>query len=362
MSLVTPFCQIHEQLGARMVDFAGWRMPLLYHSIIAEHQHTRAAASVFDVSHMGRLAITGPDAEKLIESTATRKVGDQQVGRARYALVCNQSGGVLDDVLVYRYADRWMIVCNASNRERVVDWLIERAAGLNARLTDQTQATGMLAIQGPRAVGLIDSMLPDVGVAKLKRYAFLTGDYMGMDYTISRTGYTGEDGVEVIFPAMAATLLWPYISSLGDGSVKPAGLGARDTLRLEAGMPLYGHELDEAHDPLSAGLTFAVNLDKPFIGRDAMARVAEQGPSRRLIGLSMPGRKAARQGYTVLSDGRPVGTVTSGTLSPTLGHPIAMAWVDSGLAAEGTRLAVDVRGEAIEAAVVPLPFYKAKKA
>jgi len=361
MSLRTPLCSIHEQLGARMVEFAGWRMPLLYTSIIGEHQHTRTAASIFDVSHMGRLVVSGTDSERLIEQVATRKVADQPVGRARYSLLCNEGGGALDDVLIYRYEDRWMIVCNASNREKIVAWLAARSAGLNVRLDDRTTSTTMVAIQGPRAVPLIDAMLPDVGVGGLKRYAFLSGSYMMMSYTISRTGYTGEDGVEIVFPATAASLLWPYVSSLGDGEVKPAGLGARDTLRLEAGMPLYGHELDEQHDPLSAGLDFAVSLDKDFIGRDALARVAAEGPRQKLVGLTMPGRKAARQGYAVLAGGRTVGVVTSGTFSPTLGHPIAMAWVDSAHAAVGNRLAIDVRGELLDAMVVELPFYKAKK-
>lgn len=358
MSLCTPFCSIHEQLGARMVDFAGWRMPLLYGSIIEEHKHTRTEAALFDVSHMGRLVFTGPDAEKLIEKVATRRIADQKVGRARYGLVCNENGFPLDDILVYRYADHWMIVCNASNRDKVVDWLKAHAAGLNVNLDDQTTRTAMVALQGPKAVGLVDRMLPDIGVAKLVRYGFVTGSYMGMNYTISRTGYTGEDGVEVIFPAMAAGMLWPYIAGLEGGIVKPAGLGARDTLRLEAAMPLYGHELDDRHDPISAGLNFGVSLDKDFIGRDALAKIAAAGPKQKLVGLALAGKKAARAGHTVLAAGAPVGLVTSGAMSPTLGFPIAMAYVDAAKSAVGTKLAVDIRGEQAEATVVAMPFYK----
>lgn len=361
MSLCTPFCSIHEQLGARMVDFAGWRMPLLYHSILDEHKHTRSEVSIFDVSHMGRLVFTGPDAGKLIETVVTRKVADQPVGRVRYGLVCNEQGFPLDDVLVYRYADRWMIVCNASNRDKVVEWIKGHAAGLDASLDDQTARSAMVALQGPKAVGIVDRMLPDIGVGALVRYGFVTGSYMGLGYTISRTGYTGEDGVEVVFPAMAGAMLWPYISSLDGGVVQPAGLGARDTLRLEAGMPLYGHELDDAHDPISAGLNFGVSLDKEFIGRDALAKIAAEGPKRKLVGLAMSGKKAARQGHAVLSNGQPVGVVTSGAMSPTLGYPIAMAYVDATASAVGTKLAVDIRGEQAEATVVALPFYKAKK-
>lgn len=361
MSLCTPFCSIHEQLGARMVDFAGWRMPLLYSSILDEHKHTRTAASLFDVSHMGRLIFTGPDAEKLIETVTTRKVADQKPGRARYGLVCNENGFPLDDILVYRYTDHWMIVCNASNREKVVAWINTHSAGLNVHLDDQTTTTAMLALQGPRAVALVDGMMPDIGVAKLVRYGFVTGNYMGMNYTISRTGYTGEDGVEVIFPVAAAGLLWPYVSSLGDGAVKPAGLGARDTLRLEAAMPLYGHELDDSHDPISAGLNFGVSLDKSFIGRDALAKIAADGPRRKLVGLAIAGKKAGRQGHVILAGGSPVGVITSGAMSPTLGYPIAMAYVDAAVSAVGTKLAVDIRGEQAEATVVAMPFYKAKK-
>ena len=361
MSLCTPFCSIHERLGARMVDFAGWRMPLLYQGIIPEHLHTRTAASVFDVSHMGRLRLTGPDAARLIDQVATRQVSDQRVGVIRYGLLCTETGCPLDDILIYRCPDDWLIVCNASNRARVVEWIKQHSAGLNVRMDDQTQATAMLAVQGPLARGLVDQMMPDAGVGKLSRYGFVTGSYLGMNYIISRTGYTGEDGVEVIFPAGAAELVWPYVSSLGDGVVKPAGLGARDTLRLEAAMPLYGHELDEQHDPLSAGLTFAVNLDKPFIGRDALARVAAEGPKQKLVGLKLTGPRSARQGYTVLAGKTPVGLVTSAAVSPTLGCPIAMAYVDAVAAVVGTTLSIDLRGPQAEAVVVELPFYKAKK-
>jgi aminomethyltransferase len=361
MSLCTPFCSIHEKLSARMVDFAGWRMPLLYEGIIPEHLHTRAAASVFDVSHMGRLRLSGPDATRLIDQVATRRVSDQKVGVIRYGLICNPAGFPLDDILIYRTTDDWLIVCNASNRARVVEWITEHSAGYNVHMDDQTLATAMLAVQGPLARGLVDQMMPDAGVGKLSRYGFVAGSYMGMKYLISRTGYTGEDGVEVIFPGGAAALVWPFVSSLGEGRVKPAGLGARDTLRLEAAMPLYGHELDEQHDPISAGLTFSVNLDKSFIGRDALARVAAEGPKQKLVGLKLAGPRSARQGYTVLAGTTPVGLVTSAAVSPTLGCPIAMAYVDAVAAAVGTKLAIDLRGPLAEAEVVELPFYKAKK-
>ncbi|MCG3181323.1 MAG: Aminomethyltransferase [Phycisphaerae bacterium] len=362
MSLRTPFCDLHERMGARMVDFAGWRMPLLYSSIIEEHTTCRHHAAIFDISHMGRLILTGPDAEKLVEKVATRKVADQKVGRARYALVCNEQGFALDDILIYRYEEYWLIVCNASNRDKIVAWLNRHVAGLKVQIADRTAETAMIALQGPDVIDMVSTKIYDAGIAGLKRYAFTAGRYMGIEYTISRTGYTGEDGIEAIFPANTAMLIWPYISSLGeDHPLKPAGLGARDTLRLEAAMPLYGHELDEQHDPISAGLSFAVSLDKDFIGRDALAKVAEQGPRQKLVGLSMEGRKAARQGHAVLAAGKVVGVVTSGALSPTLGHPIAMAYVDADKSADGTMLSVDCRGANLDAKVVPLPFYKAAK-
>ncbi len=344
-----------------MVDFAGWEMPLLFKGIIEEHRHTRSAASVFDVSHMGRLELTGPDAEALLERVCTRKLGDAVVGQSRYSHVCNKDGGILDDVIVSRFEDHWLMVCNASNRDRILAWLNEHAAGRNVEITDRTEETMMIAAQGPLAMGLMGRLLP-VPLAELKRYHFRSGEYMSTPYAIFRSGYTGEDGVEIVLPATIAQLITGYLfdQSSEDESLKPAGLGARDTLRLEAAMPLYGHELHEKTDSLSAGLAWCVDLSKDFIGVETLRQIARTGPKRKLAGLELAGRRIARQHAAVLDDGRSVGEVTSGTLSPTLERSIAMAYVDAGLVEEGRLLAVDLGGKQAEAKIVRLPFYKRK--
>jgi aminomethyltransferase len=349
------------RLGAKMVDFAGWEMPLLFSSIIEEHRHTRNAASVFDVSHMGRIELSGPDAEDLLQRVCTRQLGDAAVGQSRYSHVCNESGGILDDVIVSRYEDHWLMVCNASNRERIRDWLGLQASGREVTLVDKTEETMMIAIQGPEAVGLLARMLP-IPVADLKRYHFHSGDYMFTPYSIFRSGYTGEDGIEIIMPAGIAELIAGFLQGgdVDDHGLKPAGLGARDTLRLEAGMPLYGHELSEETDSLSAGLGWCVDLKKDFIGVEALRRVAQAGPRRRLAGIELEGRRIARQYMPVIHENRAVGEVTSGTFSPTLQRSIAMAYVDSALARDGQPLAVDLGGRQAEAKAVKLPFYKRK--
>ncbi len=360
--LRTPLYDIHVSLGARLVDFAGWEMPILFTGIVEEHLHTRSSCSLFDVSHMGRLELRGPDAQPLLDRLVTRNLARVAPGQAAYAHMCREDGGILDDVLVYRYDDHWMVVCNASNREKIVAWIRAHLTGRNVELLDRTEQTAMIAVQGPRAIPLLDAMLP-VKASELKRYRFTTGDFMGMRYTLSRTGYTGEDGVEVIVPAPAAEMAYNFIQ--GEDSlrrqVKPAGLGARDTLRLEAAMPLYGHELTEDIDSISAGQDWCVHLDHDFIGVEALRRVKEHGPARRLVGLELAGKRIARQGADILADNRPAGVVTSGTMSPTLGKSIAMGFVAAELAAPGSAVRIDLRGRVEEARVVPLPFYKLPK-
>ncbi len=357
----TPLYNFHTRLGAKMVDFAGWEMPLLFTSIIEEHRHTRSAASVFDVSHMGRIELTGPDAEALLERVCTRRIGDAVVGQSRYSHICNERGGILDDVIVSRFEDHWLVVCNASNRDRIVSWLREQSAGLDLELTDRTEETLMVAIQGPLAVGLVGRLLP-VPVADLKRYHFHSGNYMFTPYAVFRSGYTGEDGVEIILPAGVAAFLAGHLTGEGveDQSLKPAGLGARDTLRLEAGMPLYGHELHENTDSISADLAWCVDLNKDFIGVETLRQVAREGPRHKLVGLELAGRRIARQHAPVLQGSHPVGEVTSGTFSPTLERSIAMAYVDADLTEPGRELVVDLGGRQAEARVVKLPFYKRK--
>lgn len=345
-----------------MVDFAGWEMPLLYSGIVEEHVHTRRAASVFDVSHMGRLGIHGTGATDLLQRVCTRQLGDMAVGQSRYSLVCHEDGGVLDDVIVSRYGNHWLMVCNASNREKIVAWL-GRHAGDGVEVRDETEATLMVAIQGPEAVGWLSGKLP-VPVAALKRYRFIAGDLMMIPYAVFRSGYTGEDGVELIVPAGVAAMLSGVLGDFGSASsvIRPAGLGARDTLRMEAGMPLYGHELHEEIDPLSAGLDWCVDLEKDFIGAEPLRAIAKRGPARRLVGLELDGKRIARQGAAIHDGDRPVGEVTSGTSSPTLGKSIAMGYLEAALAEPGRSLTVATGRGRSAATVTALPFYRRGRA
>lgn len=357
--LKTPLHDYHVQLGAKMVDFAGWEMPLLYRGILEEHAHTRRAGSIFDVSHMGRLLLRGSDAERLLQLVCTRQLGDAVTGQSRYGMICNERGGILDDVIVSRYEDHWMVVCNASNRSKILSWLQTHGREMQVEVEDTTESTLMLAIQGPGVIPRLAPMLP-TSIAELKRYRFTSGTYMFVPYTLARSGYTGEDGVELILPASAAQFLVGFLGSLSEGEdgIRPAGLGARDTLRLEAAMPLYGHELDEKIDPLSAGQAWCVDLSKDFIGAESLRTIAQAGPAYSLAGLELQGRRIARQGAQVSSGKDVIGRVTSGTFSPTLQKSIAMAYLQRSHAGVGQRLAVDVGGKPVDAVVVKLPFYK----
>jgi aminomethyltransferase len=362
--LKTPLHGWHAAHGARLVDFAGWQMPVQYGSIVLEHQATRQAAALFDVSHMGRIRFDGPSAETFLDRLLTRKVVGIGPGKIRYSLICNQDGGILDDVLIYHlHAHRgglyYQLVVNASNREKILAWLAaQKKPADDVQFADQTLATAMIAVQGPLALRIAE---PLVG-ADLGGLAYYTGcetTICGHAGLVSRTGYTGEDGCELIVPADAAIEVWERLFTAGrELGVAAAGLGARDTLRLEAAMPLYGHELSESIDPLQAGLAFAVNLQgRDFIGSTAIA-AKQDDPSRPVrIGLTLAERRVPREHYPVLSGGQKVGEVTSGTFSPTLQKPIAMAYVSPAAAKIGNVLAVDIRGTAEPAQVVPLPFY-----
>jgi len=355
----TPLHSFHLRHNARMTEFAGWQLPLLYTGIAEEHRRTREGAGLFDISHMGRIELRGDDAGPLLQRVCTRRIDDQQVGQSRYSHVCNEQGGILDDVIVSRYADRWLMVCNAANRLRILAWLEEHAAGRRVTIQDRTESTMMVALQGPQALAVAERRLP-MPVRDIGRYRFVTGEYLFFSYTVFRSGYTGEDGLEIILPASLGAMAAGFLGELLEAGVTPAGLGARDTLRLEAGMPLYGHELTEAVDPISAGQGWCVDLTRDFIGVQALRRVADQGPARRLVGLELEGRRIARQGAVVRLGERPVGQVTSGTLSPTLDRSIAMAYVDAALAVEETALCVDLGGRPTPAKVVRLPFYRRK--
>jgi len=358
----TPFYDYHTSVGAKIVDFAGWEMPILYRSIVDEHEQTRRSGSVFDVSHMGRLAFTGPDAARFLDHLVTRNVQSQAVGQSRYGLVCNEVGGVLDDVIVSRDAKSWTMVCNASNREKLLAHFAaaRTAGGFDCDVVDNTEATAMVALQGPKVIDRLADVLP-IDLKAIKRYHFETASLMLIKFTVFRSGYTGEDGIELVLPAKMAAMAMRMLGGKEDrpgATLRPAGLGARDTLRLEAGMPLYGHELTEQTDPISAGLAWAVDLAKDFIGSAALRAVAERGPARKLVGLELDGRRIARQGTPVVKDGQTIGAVTSGTFGPTVQKSIAMAYVDAAHAAEGTELAVDLKGTTNAAKVVKLPFYK----
>jgi aminomethyltransferase len=359
----TPFHDFHVQAGAKLVDYNGWEMPLLYRGIVEEHQQTRNSGSIFDVSHMGRMQFSGKDATRFLDRVLTRSVVDQKVGQSRYSLVCNEAGGVLDDVIISKDVKNWILVCNAGNREKLHRHFVEtrHREDLDFDMSDQTESTGMVALQGPKVIERIAGVLP-ADVKAMKRYHFESGSYMGLlKFTIFRSGYTGEDGVEIIIPAKVSSMAMKLIAGKTDketATIKPAGLGARDTLRMEAGMPLYGHELTENIDPMTAGLGWAVDLTKDFIGADALRSIAETGVKRRLVGLELEGNRIARQGYPVMLDGKAIGEVTSGTLSPTLGKSIAMAYADSDRAAEGAMLVIDMKGTGASAKVVKLPFYK----
>ena len=357
----TPFHDFHASAKAKLVDFAGWEMPLLYRGIADEHEQTRRSGSLFDVSHMGRLTFAGADAMRFLDKIVTRNVQSQKVGQCRYGLVCNDAGGVLDDVIVSRGEKSWIMVCNASNREKLLAHFeqIRRTGGFDFELTDNTEATAMVAIQGPRVIDRLADILP-VDIRGMKRYSMEQASFMFIKFTVFRSGYTGEDGVELILPAKMAPMAMKLLGNKDhDGAtIRPAGLGARDTLRMEAGMPLYGHELSEQMDPLAAGLGWAVDLTKDFIGAVPLRLVAEAGPKRKLVGLTLDGKRIARQGSPVLLAGAIVGEVTSGTLSPTLGISIAMAYVDAAHTAAATALSVDLKGTPLPAVVTKLPFYK----
>ena len=351
-----------------MVDSAGWEMPILYRSIHEEHHAVRQSAGLFDVSHMGRIGFAGRHARRMLERVLTRRISDMKPNTCRYALVCNEQGGVKDDVIVYRFDEHWMLVVNACNRTKLLEHFEAVKGDLTVRIEDMTQKMAMVAMQGPKVMDIIGRYSSEV--PSLKRFGFCTKNLLVLRLFISRTGYTGEDGVEVILGAnMARQAIKLLLSQVPDDvSLTPCGLGARDTLRLEAGMPLYGHELDEDIDPLSAGLDFAVSLDKdgdtdwgqaePFIGMAALKKIAADGPTRKLVGLKLDGRRTARPHMPVRRGDQIVGEVTSACLSPTLDCPIALAYLDPASADPAADLNIDLGPTATDAHIVPLPFYK----
>ncbi len=357
----TPLVDRHLALGARIIDFAGWRMPVQYSSILDEHRAVRERAGLFDLSHMGELWVGGADAAAALDAAVVSAPSRLAVGRAQYSMIVAPDGGVIDDLIVYRLAeDQFLVVANASNATVVSDALAERFDGTRAVLDDHSLATGLVAIQGPRSVEALRP-LTDVDLEALRYYAMADGEVAGIRAQVARTGYTGEDGFEVFVDTERTAELWDALLEAVRGvDGVPVGLGARDTLRLEAGMPLYGNELDRSTTPFDAGLGRVVKLDKPgdFVGRAALEKTAAEGPKKRLVGLVMEGRGIARHGYPVHAGERRTGTVTSGTQSPTLGQAIAMAYVTPPDGEPGQILDVEIRDARVPARVVPLPFYR----
>lgn len=372
----TPLYEWHVARGARMVPFAGWEMPVQYTSIIEEHQATRSAVAITDISHMGRLRFEGPGAAVYLAELLTRRVGDMVLNQIRYSLVTNYDGGILDDVLVGYYHNAYgqpfyVVVVNAGNREKIIDWVHRHlpreraeARGHEVVFTDLTRLWAMFAIQGPRSLELIQPFV-DVDLESMKYYKgaqvrILHPAARRQGAIISRTGYTGEDGFELSLGADIAPAVWDVLMEAGKPlGIMPTGLGARDTLRLEAGMPLYGHELSEKIDPFQAGLGSACHLvGYDFPGRDALLELQRKPPRLVRIGLELEGRRVAREGAAVLLGGRQIGEVTSGTFAPTLQKTIAMAYVEPDVTAPGTEVAVDIRGRHEAARVVKLPFYR----
>ncbi len=356
---------VHRSLGATMTDFAGWDMPLRYGSEREEHTAVRTRAGLFDLSHMGEITVTGPQAAALLNFALVGDLAAVKVGRARYTMICRADGGILDDLIVYRLAEtEFMVVANASNAQVVLDALTERAAGFDALVRDDRDAYALIAVQGPEAAGIVGA-LTDADLVGLKYYAGLPGTVAGVPALIARTGYTGEDGFELFVAPSDAVALWEALAA--STGVVPCGLSCRDTLRLEAGMPLYGHELSTSLTPFDAGLGRVVKFGKDgdFVGREALAEaaaLAEREPPRVLVGLIAAGKRVPRAGYGVVAGGAVIGEVTSGAPSPTLGRPIAMAYVDAAHAAPGTAgVGVDIRGSHEAYEVVALPFYQREK-
>lgn len=360
--LKTPLFDWHQAHGGRIVEFGGWMMPVQYSTIVEEHTAVRQRVGVFDISHMGRLTFDGPGVLDWLERVTTNHVAKLKLNQIQYSLAANDQGGLIDDILVYRHQYGYNVVCNASNRDNVVAQFKLHRDGAEGNFHDRTLDTAMIAVQGPAARATVQPLF-NQPLEPVKYYYMVMGAVLGdITCVVSRTGYTGEDGYEIVIPGSQAERVWTAILEAGRGhGILPCGLGARDTLRFEAAMPLYGHELGAAINPYAAGVGWAVKLDKgEFVGREAL-RKWKDNPGQTRIGLRLEGKRIARQGAAVLQGGRPAGVVTSGTFSPTLQSSLAMALVEPSAAAIGARVEVDVRGRREPAAVVELPFYHRDK-
>ena len=368
----TALYEQHKTAGATFTDFGGWQMPLKYSSELAEHHAVRNAAGLFDLSHMGEVWVTGPEAGAFLDYALAGKLSAIAVGKAKYSLICNTDGGIIDDLITYRREDdKFLVVPNAGNAKVVAKALQERAANFDVTVEDASAETSLIAVQGPAAEGILLKLVPagqQSLVTELKYYAAVEVEIHGQQLLLARTGYTGEDGFEIYVPNVDAPALWDALLAAGEGSgLVPAGLACRDSLRLEAGMPLYGNELSRHVNAYAAGLGPVVALSKEgdFVGKEALAALKAAGVGstvgQKLVGLKGTGRRAARAHYPVLKDGTLIGEVTSGQPSPTLGYPVAMAYVDVEHSAVGTFVDIDLRGKPERFEVVALPFYKRAK-
>ena len=359
-TLRTPLYQAHVALGARMVPFGGWDMPVQYASILDEARHVRTASGLFDLCHMGRVDVRGPASCEFLNRLVTNDVSKIKQGQIRYALLTREDGGVLDDVLVYHHPvdeGRYFVVINAGNRDKDLAWMREHATAFDCEVIDQSDELAMIALQGPDSERILAPHCA-ADLSELGYYRWIATEVGGLECTVSRTGYTGEDGFEIYYDAHEAQRIWDQVLGDDSTSIRPIGLGARDTLRLEAGMALYGHELSEEINPYEAGLAWAVKLNSGFIGAEALRKVKEEGPARHLVGLDVEGRRVPREGNRVEIDGVDVGWVASGTFSPVNEHNIATAFIDSPKRDVGSAAVVRIRDHEAPARVRALPFYK----
>lgn len=366
--LSSPLESVHTRLGATFTDFAGWKMPVRYSSDLAEHSAVRNSAGQFDLSHMGEVFFTGPEAGAALDYALAGKISNLEIGKAKYSLLLNESGTIIDDLIVYRLSeDRFMSVPNASNRLRDAKELKERAANFDVEVTDRSEEIALIAIQGPKSAQIVvdfaakaDVEVDVKAVEELGYYRIIAGTYQGEEIFFARTGYTGEDGFELYFPNHLATEAWQVLAEIGADDLTACGLACRDTLRLEAGMPLYGNELSEEIYPKQAGLgrVVAFKTKEDFVGRSALENL-DATELKVLVGLKAKGRRAGRAGYQIETEtGEVIGELTSGALSPTLGFPIAMGYLQQQYQEVGTKVNIDVRGKKLAAEVVELPFYK----
>lgn len=359
----TPLYDRHVEMGAKTVEFGGWDMPVQYTGIIEEHHATRNNAGLFDISHMGQINVTGPDALAYLQHIATQDVATIAEGLANYSLLCYPDGGIVDDIFIYHLPRRYLVVVNASNVDKDFAWMHEHSTGFNVTIDNISDKTTMLALQGPKAEAILDR-ITDVDVTALWFHGVVEGLLFDeVPAIIARTGYTGEDGFELFFEHAYAARVWNGLLEEGaDDGLKPIGLGARDSLRFEPKLALYGHEISEAINPYEAGLGWVVKLDKgAFIGREALQAIKAQGAARKLVGLEMTGRGIARQGYSVATPGgETVGEVTSGMPAPTIGKNLALALIRADAGKIGTELDVIIRGKPVRARIVKTPFYQTR--